>query len=189
MKRRMPLRNNLEWAWNQCQEDYNARLINSERTLQAALWANLRARLKDDPVRRHQRVFIEPAITLNDDQIIYPDLVICNSRTIIGVVEIKFLPRTKPRFSKDLKTLASLAAQQLEVPLKIDRFRGSKPGKHHYRFAEHVLLAWAGIHGCSEEIDECRFAERNSSDFKGYYFELHGLTCSDKPLQIEIISP
>ncbi|HET6424144.1 MAG TPA: hypothetical protein VFG20_10700 [Planctomycetaceae bacterium] len=185
MKRRIPLRNNLIKAWLKCKKDYDARRINSERTLQAALWAHLTAILRKDPIRKHQRLFLEPIFRVEAGTV-YPDLVICNCRTIIGVVEIKYLPRARPKFSKDLKTLAALASQRKNLKMENLRYRGVDTEQAEFQFSEHVLFCWAGIHRREfAALDE--FEQRRPDVVGEYYFEMHGLTEEAQPLSTVIV--
>lgn len=185
MKKRIPLRNKLIAAWEQCKKDYDARRINSERTLQASLWAHLNQLIRRDTIRKHQRLFLEPIFRV-ETGIVYPDLVICNSRTIIGVVEIKYLPRTHPKFSKDLKTLAALANERKDLKMENVRFRGVEAEQVKFKFSEHVLFVWAGIHR-SEFAALDAFEARRHEAIGEYYFEMHGLTNDGEPLSTVIL--
>jgi hypothetical protein len=51
----------------------------------------LLAQFDDAKVKR--QVFVEPCFTDSARQRHSPDLVICHSRSIIGVVELKYLPK------------------------------------------------------------------------------------------------
>lgn len=76
-------------AWRQSITiDYALQRINSERSLQASLWSNLNAQLAP----RSRRMFIEPCMSASGStkQLQYPDLVICNSREVIGIIELKY---------------------------------------------------------------------------------------------------
>jgi hypothetical protein len=185
MKKRIPLQNKLIAAWEKCKKDYDARRINSERTLQAALWAHLNQLIRKDPIRKHQRLFLEPIFRV-EAGVVYPDLVICNSRTIIGVIEIKYIPRARPKFSKDLKTLAALASQRKDLKMENVRFRGVSADHMTFQFSEHVLFAWAGIHRSEfAALDE--FEKRRPNEIGEYYFEMHGLTNDGEPLSTAIL--
>src|SRR5690606_13711830 len=78
------------------------RSINSERSLQASLWARLNKILP----RTNRRMFIELGLSISgtNHQVRYPDIVICHSRSVIGISELKYLPRTRPAWQKDIAT-------------------------------------------------------------------------------------
>ena len=99
VKRRLLKAQILE-AWSECiTGDYARQRINSERSLQASLWSELNDRLDE----RTRRMFIEPRLSCEteksprrDNTVRYPDLVVCNTRSVIGIIELKYRPRAKP---------------------------------------------------------------------------------------------
>jgi hypothetical protein len=143
MTRRGLLRNHLKAAW--CHTifgPYAEMLINSERGLQVHFCVKLLELLAD----HDRRLFIEPTIVFPKGVKRCPDLVICNSRRIIGVVEFKYTPRTLPSFAKDFETLALLAeAAEGEVALSNERFRGPREARS-YHVASDAVLCWAAVH-------------------------------------------
>lgn len=103
MNRRGLLRGQLTQAWGMAiDEDYRRQRINSERSLQASLWSKLNVLLPPES----RRMFIEPKLKATvaalDGQVKpefrFPDIVICNTREVIGIVEVKYLPRAKPNW-------------------------------------------------------------------------------------------
>src|SRR5512139_4141744 len=123
MKQRFLLKATIIDAWRSCiTDDYCRQRINSERSLQASLWARLNERLS-----AHRRMFIEPHVavrTENGTVSLLPDLVICNSRQVIGVIELKYQPRTTPSYAKDINSLATLATHREGITFQNERYRG-----------------------------------------------------------------
>jgi hypothetical protein len=94
MKHRSFIRSRIISAWRQCiEDDYCNQRINSERSLQASFWSHINASLP-----KTRRLFIEPSLTIRGRsgvKRIIPDIVICNTREVISVVELKYLPRAQ----------------------------------------------------------------------------------------------
>lgn len=141
--RRGFLRKHLKAAWNQTiSGPYSDALINSERGLQVHFCVKLLGLLEG----QQRRLFIEPTLTFQSGEKRSPDLVICNSRRIIGVVEFKYTPRTLPSYAKDFDTLARLArSAEGEITLSNERFRGPRKIEH-YNVASDAVLCWAAVH-------------------------------------------
>lgn len=146
MPSRSLLRNQLLRAWHETiNGEYSKQLINSERGLQVYFCNHLLNEFKQSGVDR--RLFIEPSVsTPADGQALYPDIVICNSRIIIGVVEIKYQPRVRPRYAKDLNTLAWVLDNANEIHLSNDRYRGERETSSQYRLAPDAVLCWGGVY-------------------------------------------
>ncbi|MBW8466300.1 hypothetical protein [Acidovorax sp.] len=150
MNNRKLLRSQLIEAWHQAIEfDYKRQRINSERSLQASIWSKLNKIFDNQP----RRMFIEPSLavissaTEGQKQIVrVPDLVICNSREIIGVVEMKYRPNTKPNYKKDIDTLAWIAENGSNIVISNYRFRGNIADAHAYKMAKSVVFVWTGVH-------------------------------------------
>ena len=144
---RKPLRDRLTSAWTDVADtDYGKQRIkqriNSERSLQAALWARLNERLPD-----HQRMFIEPRFSIAfDDSRCIPDIVVCSKRRIIAVIEIKYQPRAQPSYRKDVRSLALLARHGDSLTLSNSRFSGPAVDGTVYTFSTNTLFVWAGFH-------------------------------------------
>lgn len=144
MSNRSPLRKQLSTAWHQTLSGpYQNQLINSKRGLQVHFCHALMREFEDAKVER--RLFIEPTVILGADGIRCPELVICNSQRIIGVVEFKYGPRTVPEYTKDLETLALLVKHAGAVTLSNERFRGKGSSKT-YPLAEDAVLCWAAVY-------------------------------------------
>lgn len=146
MQSRSLLRNQLLRAWHKTiNREYSEQLINSERGLQVYFCQHLLHEFNESDVDR--RLFIEPSVsTPGDGQALYPDIVICNSQSIIGVVEIKYLPRVRPEYVKDLSTLAWLLDNANEIHLSNDRYRGERETSRQYKLAPDAVLCWGGVY-------------------------------------------
>jgi len=172
MSMRRLLRSQLVQSWNECiAADYAVQQINSERSLQAALWARLKERL--DPARR--RMFIEPAMSLLDaggSETKYPDLVVCNTRSVIGIIELKFLPRKWPNWKKDIATFSWIMSHQARLGDRNVRHRGVQPDAKKYRIASDALYVWAGIH----IEDGLQLSQDVEPNLSRNFVELHAYT-------------
>lgn len=126
MTNRGLLRRHLRQAWvATMQEVYAQQLINSERALQVHFAARLMEAFRKDRVRRF--LFVEPKLMLDQGQRIHPDLLVCNSREVIGAIELKYQPNLPPRYVKDFTTLDALAESCTSIRLENKRYRG--PGR------------------------------------------------------------
>jgi hypothetical protein len=97
---------------------------------------------------------VEPHLRLGrNGQSIFPDLLICSSRTIIGVVELKYQPRTGPSTKKDIATLESLSVCQHGLTLTNERFCGPDTPPPVYSLSPTAALCWAGVYHRSEALD------------------------------------
>jgi hypothetical protein len=145
--RRSLLKKQLIKAWHTTIDtQYRSQLINSERGLQVYFCSELMRLFQKQKLKR--RVFIEPAVASHpDNKRRYPDIVICNSQRIIGVVELKYLPRGKAKFAKDIETLKFVAKHHADLIIRNDRFRGVATGNHQYSLAPDAVLCWAGVYG------------------------------------------
>ena len=143
---RRPLQQQLFAAWRySIEQDYRNQRINSERSLQASLWAQLNHILPP----KQRRMFIEPKLAFTENgtrRRLYPDIVICNTQTVIAVVELKYQPRVNPSFAKDLESLRSISRHRDQLTVENSRFRGTKRDPRTYAFADSMLFVWAGVH-------------------------------------------
>jgi hypothetical protein len=180
MNRRNPLKNIIIDAWEGCIEsDYLRQRINSERSLQASFWAQLNQRL---PATR--RIFIEPPMkvkTVNGDKKLIPDIVICNTKEVITVIELKYLPRGQPKYVKDVESLALIAQKRKQIKITNSRFRGAEADSRNYSLSNNMLFVWASIHAqLKQEITSLY-----SSGYKSLansFMQLHAETRrDDKP--------
>lgn len=101
MPNRGLLRRQMRQAWaDTIRTAYMDQVISSERALQVHFAARLMDLFWEDGVKR--RVFVEPKMQLDTGARVHPDLLICNARAIIGVVELKYQPKMPPRYKKGL---------------------------------------------------------------------------------------
>ena len=146
MGRRNLLRSQLVSAWQQTiTETYQNQLINSERGLQVFFCSALLQAFDDAGVKR--KIFVEPRLsTVDGGDRRYPDMVVCNSRSVIGIVELKYLPRTRPKYRKDLQTLERASQVHADLEIYSNRFLGKRRNKLTYPLAADSVLCWAGIY-------------------------------------------
>jgi hypothetical protein len=145
MTNRGLLRRHLRNAWvSTMQEVYKQQLISSERALQVHFAARLMEAFKADRVRRY--VFVEPRIMLDEGHRIHPDLLVCNSREVIGAIELKYQPNVPPRFLKDFATLDALAEGCTSIRLENRRYRGPGRGELGFQLSANPLFVWAGVY-------------------------------------------
>ena len=148
MAKRNLLRSQLQAAWQQTiRGPYADQLINSERGLQVHFCMELLRQFSSDDCTR--RLFIEPGVVFDDGVHRSPDLLICNSCRIIGVVEFKYTPRMTPKVVKDLNTLCRLSLLSIDITISNARFRGEGVPRH-YSIASDAVLCWAGVHASND---------------------------------------
>lgn len=113
-----------------------------------------------------------------------PDVVVCNSRRIIGVIELKYLPRTTPVFAKDLETLQWFASDQHPVSISNERYRGVGQDEiRKYSLAEDAVLCWAGVY-TAPRVD----IERHAEALGRRFLCLHSITsANDKPTTLPLL--
>ncbi|CAD6514473.1 hypothetical protein ACFQ3P_04635 [Paraburkholderia sabiae] len=144
MARRAKLADHLIQAWRRTvQTDYCNGHINSERSLQALLVANLRAAFEE--ARSARRIFVEPTVQLPKGRLIRPDVVICNAREAICFLELKYVPRGRPCTAKDMQSISSIARAE-GITVKLDRYRGPDLPSMSFNVSKTALFAWAAIH-------------------------------------------
>ena len=144
MQHSRTLRSNMLKAWSSVIKTlYDKQRVNSERSLQAALWSALNARLPDV-----NRMFIEPHLKIVGCYTSFvPDIVVCSKFRIAAVIELKYRPCGTAPYSKDLHTLQTLAQCSKDAfAITNMRFEGKKAGAQEYRLSPTTLLIWAGIH-------------------------------------------
>lgn len=173
MASRALLRSQIVKAWRlTIIKDYEH--INSERSLQAAFWSRLDRTLPP----KTRRLFIEPRMTVMG-KTQYPDIVICNTRQVIGIIELKYKPRTRAGWRKDLDKIRAIADCKTRITISHDRYRGTARCANPYRLAKTVLYVWAGVHA------------ESALDLAGYvgtlaphFLALHAETVDGQPPRI-----
>lgn len=145
--RHASLREQLAEAWRlTIRGPYADQLVNSERGLQVHFCIELLQVFPKDFVAR--RLFVEPTLVFEDGVRRSPDLLICNSNDVVGVVEFKYSPRalpTKSTIEKDLDTLGRIGSAGSELKVSNERYRGEGDAKR-YTIATDAVLCWAGVH-------------------------------------------
>lgn len=175
---RKPLQKQITEAWKKTIEvDYCNQRINSERSLQASLWSQLNSVLPP----KTRRLFVEPTLTIRGKRYL-PDLVICNTKQVIAVIEIKYEPRKLPSYRKDLETLRAIAANRHKLSLANTRFRGPEADEPTYSFSDKVLFVWGGVHRAFGCRDEMRLEVGKELD--RCFLQLHAETLSEKSPEI-----
>ena len=172
MKRRNLIKSKIIKAWEKSINiDYCSQRINSERSLQAAFWSHLNPLLS-----KNRRLFIEPRMTIKTKKgkrKIYPDIVVCNTKQVISVIELKYLPRTNPRYEKDIKKLALIAKKRNKISIANVRFLGTEKDSKEYTLSSNILFVWAGIH--KKQTDNFLYSNRFKS-LENCYLQLHAET-------------
>jgi hypothetical protein len=165
------LKRNISNAWSRTlAETYPHQLINSERGLQVHFchW------LLQEFGALERRLFVEPCFRSAEGSTRIPDIVVCNSRRIIGVIELKYMPRAYADYEKDLRTLEWFLSAEPPVELANDRYRGLDERQiKTYDLADDAVLCWAGIYaGPKVDIESNAQRLRLGSQFLG----LHAVT-------------
>ena len=184
MKGRSLVRKRVIQAWEQCiEKDYGRQRINSERSLQASFWAQLNEILSETS----RRLFIEPRLELKVNgkrKVVYPDIVICNTKQVIAVVELKYQPRTLPSIDKDLKTLQLVAKYRKQLTVSNWRHLGPISDGTTYTFSQNFLFVWAGVHKRPAQgydlSDDWLFSAEHPV-LSGCFLELHAETDLELP--------
>ena len=174
MKARNLIKNQIIKCWRKSvSEDYESQRVNSERSLQASLWSNLNAILP-----KTRRIFIEPAMSIktkNGLKVVYPDIVICNTKEVISIIEIKYLPRTKANYKKDINSLSLIAESRKKISISNKRYRGNEADSTKYSLSKNILFVWAGIHK-KGKVESSELYSNGVKSLEGCYIELHALT-------------
>lgn len=172
MARRSKLGGHLVEAWRRTiKEDYCKGHINSERSLQALLVANLRTVFREEVIDR--RIFVEPAIRLHDGRLIRPDIVVCNAREAICFVELKYAPRGIASTAKDMRSISAIARSE-DISIALQRYRGPQLPPMVFRMSKATLFAWAGIHAGDTAPSTLWDTDEAFADH--FYLEMHAKT-------------
>jgi hypothetical protein len=178
MASRSLLKRQIDEAWKETIEEiYSKQLINSERGLQVHFCHRLLSKFTDQHGSR--RIFIEPCFKDSAGKSRSPDVVICHTRQIIGVLELKYLPRASPKYKKDLATLTWFGLTATELTLSNDRYLGvvaASPKK--YSLAPDAVLCWAGVYRAPKvDIKPPQSLERR-------FLCLHAVTSHGQPARL-----
>ncbi len=174
MKERSLIKTQIIQAWNDCINiDYCNQRVNSERSLQASFWSYLNQSLS-----KNRRLFIEPGLSIkmkDGFKKLVPDIVVCNRREVISVVELKYLPRAQPKFKKDIETLSLIANNRDQLEISNSRFRGVEKDGNKYSLSKNILFVWAGVHAKEKKPSGALYSS-NIEALDGCYLELHAET-------------
>lgn len=179
MRRRSLLRKQIALAGARViTTDYVKQRVNSERSLQASMWANLNKLLPSTT----RRMFIEPPLSARSPSsaVRYPDIVICNTRSVIGIIELKYQPRVRPSWSKDVATFQWIGSNLKQLSICNRRFRGVEFDAKTYPVADDALFVWAGIHAPCDDDLHVSIGDR----LAGQPLVLHAVTGRDKKPEI-----
>ncbi|MEX1232203.1 MAG: hypothetical protein WEB58_18300 [Planctomycetaceae bacterium] len=127
------------------------------------------------------RIFIEPCF--RDAQgSRSPDMVICDSQNIIGIIELKYMPRKPPKYKKDLRTLNWFVESADTVVLSNHRYFGIDTfPMQNYKVADDAVLCWGGVYcGPRVKIEEHELARSLGSRF----LCLHAVTSAEQAPEI-----
>lgn len=153
MTQRKPLRTQLIGAWKETIDIYQKQLINSEHGLQVYFCSALLRAFEKDDVELKRRIFVEPKVSAtNIPKSRYPDVVICNTERVIGVVELKYAPRAVAKYEKDKDTFEFVAEHSNNLTISNDRFLGITTDNRKYPLASDAILCWAGVY-CGPAIN------------------------------------
>ncbi|MCA8995768.1 MAG: hypothetical protein KDA80_02255 [Planctomycetaceae bacterium] len=191
---RVPLRNQLKSVWSgRVRHDYGKHRINSERSLQASLWAGLWQEFENAGWEKQRRILVEPIMFLGEEKSerrFRPDLVICNRRSIIAVIEVKYRPHRLPHpehpFAKDFECLSTMStAQGTENIHFLDfRYRGALRRKKRFHLNKETLFVWCGFYRMegdgTEPFDIASVTSRHAK-LKGKILTLHAVTHDGAP--------
>lgn len=145
-------------SWHDTLHDYAQRRINSEKCLQASLYAGLRARLEGD-----YRVFVEATIWPPEGSHQAIDLLVCHNNDIVGAIELKYKPKTKINrigMHSDINKLLKLRNRRStasKIRVEMRRYVGdTRKDKELFAFAPGRRVIFGGY---------CQSEKEISSDF------------------------
>lgn len=171
------LRRQLKDAWRDTMAGpYLEQAINSERALQVHLAARLMSAFEEEGLNR--QLFIEPRVSVHGGESrLHPDILVCNSREVIGIVELKYQPLRKPSWEKDFRSLESVGWSAAEIEVDNRRYKGPNRGERAFAIARSPLFVWAGVY--AEPFTP--IPPRETADtVSGNLLVLHAVTHSDR---------
>ncbi len=173
MATRTLLRKHIATAWaDTLREAYSEQLINSERGLQVHFCHQLLKQFSDV----NRRIFVEPCFG-DHDGTRSPDIIVCHTQSIIGVIELKYYPRGRPDYKKDLQTLTWFSTRD-DVELRNERYLGPKRDSlKRYNLTADAVLCWAGVYKGPGRLDVESHAEHLARSFMC----LHAVTSLNEP--------
>ena len=195
---RAKLRKIISEAWVSCiKYDYPQKVINGERALQACFYHRLKLALGGEKSPK-RTIFVEPRLGFSNGKRCFPDLVVCDAKKVIAVVELKFLPwgmlmprdgkKTNYGVEKDISTLSKVASflsakanemDSVDMTIVNERYLGTGTKAETYQISTDSLLVWAGIYSNSAdnfELNRPFIFGCNESFGRRNWLELHSLT-------------
>ncbi len=173
---RYPLQNQLWNAFTRTiREDYEEQLINSENGMLAAFDRHLRLEIP-----KARRIFIEPRVFDGKDpsRRWFPDMVVCNSREVIAVLEMKYTPRGYPKYERDIEKLKSIAKLRKRLHVANTRYLGVPVDDREYTFSPKTLFLWVGVHRPFPGFEDSEVPRLvgGNSHFRNSLVQFHALT-------------
>lgn len=110
----------------------------------------------------------------------YPDLVICNTRKVIGIVELKYQPRARPSWQKDVSTFHWIAEHSRSITISNRRFRGIESDSRVYPLSTDMIYVWAGVHAACD----LRLEDHVAPELASQLLELHAETSRGQTIEI-----
>jgi hypothetical protein len=179
------IESNIIEAWYRCvKNDYSRQRINSERSLQASFGFYLNKLLPPD-----QRLFIEPRVAVTHRagiKKLHPDIVVCRKRLVTAIVELKYLPKTRPNYKKDIESLAFISKYRDKIFISNSRYRGPETGEGEYKLSKRILFVYACVHK-DMRFDEYPLYAAGYKSLSGRYLQLHAETRADSKPKIFFI--
>lgn len=184
MRHRNVIKSQIIQAWNQSiEEDFCNQRINSAQCLQASFWSHL-----NHAISRSRRIFIEPTLSMRTKggvRKIIPDIVVCNTREVISVIEVKYCPSAHPRHKKDIENLAVIAENRRQISIDIEQIRGTDKHLVNCAMSKYILFVWACVHAkCKSESNRLYAADYDA--LADCYLELHASTQKNRKPQVSI---
>jgi hypothetical protein len=101
------------------------------------------------------------------------------------VIEVKYLPRTNPKYKKDIQKLALIAKARNKISIANVRFRGTEKDSREYTLSKNILFVWAGIHSKQQPTENILYSNGYKS-LENCYLELHAETELNSNPKIDI---
>ncbi len=184
MRHRNVIKSQIIQAWHQSiEEDYCDQRINSEQCLQASFWSHL-----NYAISRSRRIFIKPTISMRTKggiRKIIPDIVVCNTREVISVIELKYCPRANPRHKKDIGILSLIAENRQQISIDIEQVRSTDEHIKQCLMSKYILFVWACVHAKSKS-DSNKLYAADYDALNECYLELHASTQKNRKPQVSI---
>lgn len=175
---RFPLQKQILTAFQQAiDDDYSRQRINSENGMVASFTWRLKKQLP-----QFRRVFIEPRVFDKRlrTRLWYPDIVVCNSREVIAVIEMKYTPRGRATWKRDLTKLNNIAKVSKQLHVANTRYLGPPRDQREYHFSDKCIYVWMGVHLPFKEhaIGQTPRLARGFKHLESKFVQYHAFTSS-----------